>query len=232
MSMEPLTLGIIGCGLLIFLCVLGVRIAYAAAIIGAFGLAVLTGFGPGLRTAGVVPHASVVNYTLSVLPMFILIGYLAYYAGITQAAFEAARRWLGWMPGGLAIATVYAVAGFSAVSGANTAAAAVFAKVAIPEMLKAGYNKRLAAGVVAAGATLDSLIPPSALLVDLRHHHRAVGRQAPGRGLRAGDLLGLRLYRDHPGDVLAQSRARQADPAATPGRSASSRCPARCRSCW
>ena len=107
------------------------------AIVGAFGLAVLTGWGPGLATAGVVPHASVANYTLSVLPMFILIGYLAYYAGITQAAFEAARRWLGWLPGGLAIATVFAVAGFSAVSGASTAAAAVFAKVAIPEMLQA-----------------------------------------------------------------------------------------------
>ena len=66
----------------------------------------------------------------------------------------------------------------------------------------------------------------------LRHHHRAVGRQAPGRGLRAGDLLGPGLYRDHPGHVLAQSRARQADQAATPGRSASSRCPARCRSSW
>ena len=187
MSMEPLTLGIIGCGLLIFLCVLGVRIAYAAAIIGAFGLAMLTGFGPGLRTAGVVPHASVVNYTLSVLPMFILIGYLAYYAGITQAAFEAARRWLGWMPGGLAIATVYAVAGFSAVSGANTAAAAVFAKVAIPEMLKAGYNKRLAAGVVAAGATLDSLIPPSALLVI----YGIITEQSVGKLLVAGFAPGI-----------------------------------------
>ena len=77
MSIEPLTLGIIGCALLIALCVVGVRIAFAAAAVGAFGLAVLTGFGPGLRTAGVVPHASVVNYTLSVLPMFILIGDLA-----------------------------------------------------------------------------------------------------------------------------------------------------------
>src|SRR4029450_4306791 len=187
MSMEPLTLGIIGCGLLIFLCVLGVRIAYAAAIIGAFGLAVLTGFGPGLRTAGVVPHASVVNYTLSVLPMFILIGYLAYYAGITQAAFEGARRGLGWLPGGLAIATVYAVAGFSAVSGANTAAAAVFAKVAIPEMLRAGYNKRLAAGVVAAGATLDSLIPPSALLVV----YGIITEQSVGKLLVAGFAPGI-----------------------------------------
>lgn len=182
MTIEPLTLGILGCFLLVGLCVVGVRIAFAAAAVGAFGLAVLTGFGTGLRTAGVVPHASVVNYTLSVLPMFILIGYLAYYAGITQAAFEAARRWLGWLPGGLAIATVYAVAGFSAVSGANTAAAAVFAKVAIPEMLKAGYNKRLAAGVVAAGATLDSLIPPSALLVVygiITAVSRAVSSSAP-----------------------------------------------------
>ena len=186
MNLEPLTFGFIGCGLLVLLCVLGVRIAYAAAIIGAFGLAMLTGFGPGLRTSGVVPHASVVNYTLSVLPMFILIGYLAYYAGITQAAFEAARRWLGWMPGGLAIATVYAVAGFSAVSGANTAAAAVFAKVAIPEMLKAGYNKRLAAGVVAAGATLDSLIPPSALVI-----YGIITEQSVGKLLVAGFAPGI-----------------------------------------
>jgi tripartite ATP-independent transporter DctM subunit len=187
MSLDPLTIGVVGCGLLILLCVLGVRIAFSAAIVGAFGLVAITGWGPGLRTAGIVPHASVVNYTLSVLPMFILIGYLAYYAGITQAAFEAARRWLGWLPGGLAIATVYAVAGFSAVSGANTAAAAVFAKVAIPEMLKAGYNKRLAAGVVAAGATLDSLIPPSALLVV----YGIITEQSVGKLLIAGFAPGL-----------------------------------------
>jgi TRAP-type mannitol/chloroaromatic compound transport system permease large subunit len=202
MSLDPLTLGFIGCGLLILLCVLGVRIAYAAAIVGAFGLAVLTGWGPGLRTAGVVPHAAVVNYTLSVLPMFILIGYLAYYAGITQAAFEAARRWLGWLPGGLAIATVYAVAGFSAVSGANTAAAAVFAKVAIPEMLKAGYNKRLAAGVVAAGATLDSLIPPSALWSSTASSRNSRSASCWSRALRR-NLLGLRHHGDHPLHVLA-----------------------------
>jgi len=187
MSLDPLAIGMIGCGLLILLCVLGVRIAFSAAIVGAFGLVAITGWGPGLKTAGIVPHASVVNYTLSVLPMFILIGYLAYYAGITQAAFEAARRWLGWLPGGLAIATVYAVAGFSAVSGANTAAAAVFAKVAIPEMLKAGYNKRLAAGVVAAGATLDSLIPPSALLVV----YGIITEQSVGKLLIAGFAPGL-----------------------------------------
>ncbi len=150
-DIEPLYLGVVGCGLLVVLCVLGVRIAYAAAIVGTLGLVSMLGWSRGIGAIGTIPHGTTANYTLSVLPMFILIGYLAYYARITEAAFEAARRWFGWMPGGLAIGTVYAVAGFSAVSGANTAAAAVFSKVAIPEMLKAGYDKRLAAGVVAAG---------------------------------------------------------------------------------
>ncbi len=172
------------------------------------------------------------NYTLSVLPMFILIGYLAYDAGITQAALEAARRWLGWMPGGLAIATVYAVAGFSAVSGANTAAAAVFAKVAIPEMLKAGYNKRLAAGVVAAGATLDLLIPPSALLVV----YGIITEQSVGKLLVAGFAPGIFSAFVYTaiilGDAAGAIPSSAGRSAATPGRSASSRCPARCRSCW
>ena len=147
------------------------------------------GLDAGIRTAGIVPYAAGANYTLSVLPMFILIGYLAYYAGITQTAFEAARRWFGWLPGGLATGTVFAVAGFSAVSGASSAAAAVFAKVAIPEMLRAGYNKRLAAGVCAAGATLELAHSAQHAAGRLRHHHRAVDRQAAHRGLRAGPHL-------------------------------------------
>src|SRR5690606_7481522 len=97
--------------------------------------------------------------------MFILIGYHACFAELTTSLCEAAKAWMCWMPGGLAIATVFAVAAFSAVSGASTAAAAVFARVAIPEMLEAGYDKRLSAGVVAAGGTLDALIPPSAIMV-------------------------------------------------------------------
>ena len=163
--MDPLQIGIIGAVALAVFAALGVRIFIAAAIVGTIGLVAMLGPVAGLQAAGTVPHAKSSSYTLSVLPMFIIIGYLAYYARITQSCFEAARRWLGWLPGGLAIGTVFAVAAFSAVSGASTAAAAVFARVAIPEMLKNGYNKRLAAGVVAAGATLDSLIPPSGLLV-------------------------------------------------------------------
>lgn len=184
---TPLELGIMGTTALAFLAVLGVRIAFAAAFVGTFGLIVMLGWEGGIYTAGVIPHAKTVAYELSVLPMFILIGYLAFYAGITQSAFEACRRWFGWMPGGLAIATVFAVAGFSAVSGASTAAAAVFARVAIPEMLKAGYNRRLAAGVVAAGSTLDSLIPPSALLVV----YGIIVEESIGKLLIAGFVPGI-----------------------------------------
>jgi tripartite ATP-independent transporter DctM subunit len=187
MSLEPLHIGIIGTAALLVLCFIGVRFAFAGAIVGTFGLASLIGWEAGFRIAGIAPYTAGANYTLSVLPMFILIGYLAYYAGITQTAFEAARRWFGWLPGGLATGTVFAVAGFSAVSGASSAAAAVFAKVAIPEMLRAKYDKRLAAGVVAAGATLDSLIPPSTLLVV----YGIITEQSIGKLLVAGFVPGL-----------------------------------------
>lgn len=165
MGLDNFTLGLIGCIALLVLVIVGVRVYLAAALVGLIGCIVIIGWGPGAGLVGTIPHSKSVNYTLSVLPMFILIGYLAFYAGMTQSLFEAAKAWMGWMPGGLAIATVFAVAAFSAVSGASTAAAAVFARVAIPEMLKANYDKRLASGVVAAGGTLDALIPPSAIMV-------------------------------------------------------------------
>ena len=164
--MDPLSIGVLGAVALVACALAGVRIAYAAALVGMAGLVILMG-NPyaAIVAASTVPYNKATSYELSVLPMFILIGYLAYYAGMTTTSFEAAKRWFGWLPGGLAIGTIFAVAAFSAVSGASTAAAAVFSRVAIPEMLKAGYSRRLAAGAVAAGSTLDSLIPPSALLV-------------------------------------------------------------------
>ena len=209
-ELSPLTIGGIGVVALLALCFAGVRFAFAGAIVGTAGLVWLIGWDAGIRTAGIAPYTSGANYTLSVLPMFILIGYLAYYAGITQSAFEAARRWFGWLPGGLATGTVFAVAGFSAVSGASSAAAAVFAKVAIPEMLRAKYDKRLAAGVCAAGATLDSLIPPSTLLVV----YGIITEQSIGKLLIAGFVPGIvsaLVYAlDHHLALLAPARARPA----------------------
>ena len=173
--------------ILIVLVVLGVRVFVAAALTGFLGLVELRGFDIGAAIAGTIPHSKTVTYPLSVLPLFIFIGYLAFYAGLTGKLFEAARRWFGWVPGGLAVATVFATAGFAAVSGASTATAAVFSRVAIPDMLKNGYDKRLAAGVVAAGGTLASLIPPSAILVI----YAIIVEESVGKLLLGGFLPGI-----------------------------------------
>jgi len=107
----------------------------------------------GLWVTGFMLLMVVITSALSLIPVFILIGFLAYYAGLTKALFEAAKRWVGWLPGGMALATVFSTAGFAAVSGASVATSAVFARIAIPEMLRIGYDKRFAAGVVAASGT-------------------------------------------------------------------------------
>lgn len=187
MEFSPLEIGAGGAILLFVLGAIGVPIAYASALSGTLGLVTILGWDAGLRTAGTIPHAKGVSYTLSVLPMFILLGYLAHFAGITQSAFEACRRWFGRLPGGLAIATIFAVAGFGAISGSSTAAAAVFSKVAIPEMLKERYSKALAAGSVAAGSVLDSLIPPSTIMVV----YAIITDQSIGKLLVAGFVPGI-----------------------------------------
>jgi tripartite ATP-independent transporter DctM subunit len=163
--MEPITIGIIGMVALTVLIVLGIRIFVAAGLVGFFGLWALRGFDKAVGIAGHIPYSDTTNYALSVLPLFILIGHLAHHAGIVQGAYRCARAWLGWMPGGLAVATIFAAAGFAAVSGASTATAAVFARISIPELLRFKYQPGIAAAVVAAGGTLASLIPPSAIMV-------------------------------------------------------------------
>jgi len=180
-------IGLLGVAGLIVMVVLGVRVYVAAALTGFLGLCVLRDWNVAAAIAGTIPHSKSVTYPLSVLPLFILIGFLAYYAGLTSRLFEAARRWVGWMPGGLAVSTVFATAGFAAVSVASTATAAVFSRVAIPDMTRVGYNKRLTAGVIAAGGTLASLIPPSAILVI----YAIIVEQSVGKLLLAGFLPGI-----------------------------------------
>lgn len=201
MTLSNDMIGIIGCIALLVLVFAGIRVYLAAALVGLVGIVWMIGWSAGAGLVGTIPHSKSVNYTLSVLPLFILIGYLAFYAGMTQSLFDAAKKWMGWMPGGLAIATIFAVAAFSAVSGASTAAAAVFARVAIPEMLKAGYDKRLAAGVVAAGGTLDALIPPSAIMVV----YAIIVEASIGKLLIAGFIPGLISAICYTGIVVAWS---------------------------
>ena len=131
---NPFLVGIMALCLLLFLIFIGVRVVFAAATVGLIGLVELLGWGPAAGIIGTIPHAKSSTYALSVLPMFIFIGFMAFHAGMTNQLFDAARKWVGWVPGGLAVATVFATAGFAAVSGASTAPAAVFFRVAIPFM--------------------------------------------------------------------------------------------------
>ena len=142
--MSELAIGLIVTGGLLVAVFLGVRVFAAASLAGLVGMVWLIGWDAGAGIVGTVPHSKSINYVLSVLPMFILIGFVAYHAGLTHALFNAAKAWVGWFPGGLAVASVFATAGFAAVSGASTATAAVFSRVAIPHMLENGYSPRLA----------------------------------------------------------------------------------------
>ncbi|MCB1474778.1 MAG: TRAP transporter large permease [Rhodobiaceae bacterium] len=185
--MDPIFLGYVGVGAVIVLILLGVPIAFATAFTGICGLILTRGFTVGEGLAGIIPYSMSAHYSFSVLPLFFAIGFLAMHAGITTSAYNAARIWVGRAPGGLATATIFACAGFAAVSGASTASTAVFTKLALPEMEQRGYSRVLAAGVIAVGGTLAALIPPSAILVI----YGIIVEQSIGALLLAGIVPGI-----------------------------------------
>jgi len=111
------------------------------------------------------PYSFVASFTLMAIPMFLLMGNFAFRSGATKDAYAAARVWLCNLPGGLALASIASCGLFAAISGSSLATAAAMGRIAVPEMLRSGYDKRLAAGSVAAGGTLGALIPPSILMV-------------------------------------------------------------------
>ncbi len=185
--MDPSTIGALGFLALVVMVMTGVHIVFATAITGFLGIVALKGWPVAVNIAGIIPHSAGSNYLFSVLPMFILIGFLASSSGMVQGAYRAAKAWIGWMPGGLAVSTVMAAGAFGAVSGASQATAAVFARVAIPELLKLKYAPSISAAAVAAAGTLASLIPPSAALVV----YGAIVDQSIGRLLLAGFIPGV-----------------------------------------
>ena len=185
--MDPLLMGLLGLAAIFVLVVLGMRIAFATALVGFVGLWSMKSIIVAGKVVGFLPHGIVAHYSLSVIPLFIIMGYYAFYAGLTDDLFNTARTWVGHLPGGVAIATVFGCAGFAACTGASTASAAIMGRVAIPEMIKHGYHPRLAAGVVAASGTLASLIPPSVILVI----YGIITEQSVGELLIAGFIPGI-----------------------------------------
>ncbi len=165
----------------------GVHIGVALGLGGLLGMYLAIGPDAALGQIATIPFSTTNSFTLAVIPLFILMGSLATQAALTTDLYRAAYNWLGRLPGGLAMATTLASAAFGAACGSTVVNAAVFTRIALPEMTRFGYDKRLSAGCVAASGTLASLIPPSILMVV----YAVITEQSVGKLLIAGFLPGV-----------------------------------------
>lgn len=163
--MTDVQIGFSGLGLLIVL--IGMRFPIGVSLIGISfgGIWLLVGERAAWGALGIVPWGFASTWQLSSIPMFLLMGFICYNAGLTRGLFRAARVWLARLPGGLAVASVFGAAGFAAVTGSSIACAAAMGKIAVPEMIRQRYDVSLATGTVAAAGTIGALIPPSILMI-------------------------------------------------------------------
>ena len=143
----------------------GVHIGVALGLGGLLGMYLTIGPDAAFAQLATIPFSTTNSFTLAVIPLFILMGALSNQAGLTTDLYRAAYNWLGRLPGGLAMATTLASAAFGAACGSTIVNAAVFTRMAMPEMTRFGYDKRLSAGCIAASGTLASLIPPSIFFI-------------------------------------------------------------------
>jgi tripartite ATP-independent transporter DctM subunit len=158
-------IGLLGLGALVLLIAIRVPIAYSMILVGAVGTTILNGPAIVLSQLKNLAYSQFSVYDLSVVPMFVLMGYIASHAGLSRDLFRAANAWLGWMRGGVAIAAIAACAGFGSVCGSSLATASAMGQVALPELRRYNYSPALATGTLAAGGTLGILIPPSVVLI-------------------------------------------------------------------
>jgi len=163
--MSPVTLGVIGIAAVLLLMALRMQIGFAMAVIGFLGFAVLNSFPSAFSVLGHEPFKTAGSYGLSVIPLFMLMGQFAFISRMGAEAYKTLYYWIGFLPGGLAMATIGACSFFAAISGSSLATAATMGMVALPEMRKFKYSDELATGCLAAGGTLGILIPPSTVLM-------------------------------------------------------------------
>ncbi|WP_339948359.1 TRAP transporter large permease subunit [uncultured Albimonas sp.] len=163
--MDGVAIGLIGLGATVVLLALRLPIGVALGGVAFLGIWAFAGPRAAWGMLSQVPYEFTAHWTLSSIPMFLLMGYVSYHARITESLFSAAQLWLGRLPGGLGIATVAGAAGFSAVTGSSLAAAAAMGRIAVPEMARNGYRPGFAAGIVAAAGTIGSMIPPSIIMI-------------------------------------------------------------------
>ncbi len=195
--------GILGMCLLFFFLFLGLPIGFAMALTGFLGMIVVyQGLPPSLSMLGISSYDTAASYMLTVVPLFILMGEFAYHSGISKDLFDTAYKWLGRLPGGLAISSVAGCAGFSAICGDSLATAVTMGTIAVPEMRKKHYDMSMATGCLAAGGTLGILIPPSVGFI----FYAIVTEESIGRLFVAGILPGLLLAALFMGTTYVMAR--------------------------
>ena len=187
--MNPVTVGILGSVLLVFLLFLGMPIAFVMMFVGFLGISYLASPDAALPVVAKTVYETAAHYPYTIIPLFILMGGFAGNAGITRELYQSFDKWFRKLPGGLGIATIAACACFAALSGSSVAAAAAMGTIAIPEMRRFHYAPKLATGIVAAGGTLSFLIPPSLGFVV----YGMLTEQSIGKLLISGILPGILL---------------------------------------
>jgi tripartite ATP-independent transporter DctM subunit len=185
--MSETTVGIVCLVFLLGLFLTGIELAFAMGIIGVVGFAWVVDVNAAMGLMANDFFDALASYGLTVIPLFVLMGQIAFNAGIAQRLFDCAHKFLGHIPGGLAIATVAGATAFKAICGSVAATSATFASVAVPEMTKFGYAKKLSTGIVATVGTLGVLIPPSVVLIVFG----IVTQQSIGKLFLAGIVPGL-----------------------------------------
>lgn len=202
--LSPEVAGYVIVGMLLVWLALGVHIGVALGLAGFIGIYLTVGPDAALAQIATIPFTTTNSFALAVIPLFILMGSFATVAAITTDLFRAAYVWIGHLRGGLAMATVLSSAAFGAASGSTIVNAAVFTRMAMPEMTRFGYDVRLSAGCIAAAGTLAALIPPSILMVV----YAIITEQSIGKLLIAGIVPGILTAAIYCGGIYGIARWR------------------------
>jgi C4-dicarboxylate transporter, DctM subunit len=198
--MDNVVYGWLGLVILFAILALGIPIGIAMGIVGFVGFGLITGWTGALSQLGISPFTNVASYTLTVIPLFILMGELAFHSGLIRGAYFAANKFIGHFPWGLAMATVFGCAAFSAICGSSIATASTMTSVAYPEMKRFKYDDRLSLGSIAAAGTLGILIPPSnamviyAIFAEVSIGKLFMGGVIPGIILTLFFMLGIGIW--------------------------------------
>ena len=187
--MSEVTIGIVGLAAILLLFLTGIELGFAMAIIGFLGFGYIVSFSAASNLLAKDIFDVFSSYGFTVIPLFVLMGQVALNAGIARRLFNASYKFVGHIPGGLAMATVAGATAFKAICGSSPATAATFAVVAVPEMDRYGYSKKLSTGIVAVVGTLGILIPPSVTLIVFG----IITEQSIGRLFLAGLVPGLMI---------------------------------------